>query len=145
MIPLSWSTENDDYTTTKFLPQKTVSIIAVGDSIGYNIKHYKLSDLNKIIKGNTEVFIFNLEGVLSDSLSVNSTPKVCKGFPSRQSIFVTQSTFVDYLKLAPITIANLANNHILDCGSKGIKETKEILVKKTYFLYWSGIKPRRCV
>jgi poly-gamma-glutamate synthesis protein (capsule biosynthesis protein) len=116
--------------------------MAVGDSIGYNLKHEKLSDLNNIINNDTDIFIFNLEGVLaegdSSSLSSVSNSIKCKGFPSFQSTFVTESTFIDYLKLAPITIANLANNHILDCGTKGIKETKKILMEKDILSVGAG-------
>ena len=107
--------------------------MAVGDSIGYKIKHEKLSNLHNIIHNNTDIFIFNLEGVLaSDSSFLDNSNSIeeCKGFPSYQSTFVTESTFVDYLKLAPITIANLANNHIFDCGIEGIKETKRVLMEK---------------
>ena len=97
--------------------------MAVGDSIGYNIDSKKLSNLSQIIKA-PDIFIFNLEGVLIDS-----TDKAveCKGFPAYQSTFVSNSSFVHQLKLAPVTIANLANNHIYDCGSEGIRETKKIL------------------
>lgn len=113
--------------------EKTVSIMAVGDSIGYKIKQEKLSNLNNIIHNNTDIFIFNLEGVLaadSSLLDNSNSIEECKGFPSYQSTFVTEPTFVDYLKLAPITIANLANNHIFDCGIEGIKEIKKILAEK---------------
>ena len=103
--------------------KKTISIIAAGDSVGHNIKNENLFHLANIING-SDIFIFNLEGVLFDS--PKRVPS-CEGFPSYQSIFVSNSSFVDYLKLAPITIANLANNHIFDCGYKGIKETKRIL------------------
>ncbi len=100
-----------------------LSIMAVGDSIGYNLDSKKLSNLSQIIKS-PDIFIFNLEGVLIESME---EAKECKGFPAYQSIFVSNSSFVRYLKLAPITVANLANNHIYDCGAEGIKETKKIL------------------
>jgi hypothetical protein len=100
-----------------------LSIVAVGDSIGYNIDSRKLSNLSQIIK-HPDIFIFNLEGVLIES---PAKAKECKGFPAYQSNFVSNSSFVRHLKLAPITVANLANNHIYDCGTEGIKETKKIL------------------
>lgn len=99
-----------------------IVITAVGDSIGYNIQNEDLSHLVSIID-QTDVFIFNLEGVLVDS---SEKVLACKGFPP-QSLFTANSTFVEYLKLAPITIANMGNNHVLDCGSEGIKGTKKIL------------------
>jgi gamma-polyglutamate biosynthesis protein CapA len=122
-------------------PEKIVSIMAVGDSIGYNIENENLSNLSSIIHNSTDIFIFNLEGVLADdaSLSNSSSPTViCEGFPSRQSTFVSNSTFVDYLKLAPITIANLANNHIFDCAAEGINETKKVLKEKNILSVGAG-------
>jgi hypothetical protein len=63
--------------------EKTVSIMAVGDSIGYKIKHEKLSNLHNIIHNNTDIFIFNLEGVLaadSSFLDNSNSIEECKGF-----------------------------------------------------------------
>ncbi|HSF49257.1 MAG TPA: CapA family protein [Nitrososphaeraceae archaeon] len=120
---------------------KTVSIMAVGDSIGYNINHEDLTNLETIIHQNTDIFIFNLEGLLakdSSFLDNNHSIEDCKGFPSYQSTFVTDSTFVDYLKLASITIANLANNHVFDCGPKGIEETKRVLMEKDILSVGAG-------
>jgi poly-gamma-glutamate capsule biosynthesis protein CapA/YwtB (metallophosphatase superfamily) len=113
-----------------------LSIMAVGDSIGYNIDSKKLSNLSQIIK-NPDIFIFNLEGTLIES---PEKAKECKGFPAYQSIFVSNSSFVRYLKLAPITVANLANNHIYDCGSEGIKETKKILDERGILSVGAGQK-----
>jgi hypothetical protein len=116
--------------------EKIVSIMAVGDSIGYNIENENLSNLSSIIRNSTDIFIFNLEGVLADNASLSnssSSAVVCEGFPSLQSTFVSNSTFVDYLKLAPITIANLANNHVFDCGAEGVNETKKVLKERIYF------------
>jgi poly-gamma-glutamate capsule biosynthesis protein CapA/YwtB (metallophosphatase superfamily) len=110
-------------TATSSSSEDMLSIMAVGDSIGYKIDSKKLSNLSQIIKA-PDIFIFNLEGVLIDSM--DEEPE-CKGFPAYQSVFVSNSSFVSHRKLAPITIANLANNHIYDCGSEGIKETKKIL------------------
>ena len=118
-----------------------ISIMAVGDSIGYNIENENLSNLSSIIHNSTDIFIFNLEGVLADDASLSnssSSAVICEGFPTEQSTFVSNSTFVDYLKLAPITIANLANNHIFDCGAEGINETKKVLKEKNILSVGAG-------
>ena len=119
-----------------------VSIMAVGDSIGYNIENENLSNLSSIIYNSTDIFIFNLEGVLADDASLSNSSSsaviICEGFPSHQSTFVSNSTFVDYLKLAPITIANLANNHVFDCGATGINETKKVLEEKNILSVGAG-------
>jgi hypothetical protein len=122
-------------------PEEIVSIMAVGDSIGYNIENENLSNLGTIIHNSTDIFIFNLEGVLADDASLrnsSSSAVICEGFPSRQSTFVSNSTFVDHLKLAPITIANLANNHVFDCGVEGIKETRKVLIEKNILSVGAG-------
>ena len=64
--------------------------------------------------------------------------KACEGFPSSQSVFVSNSSFVNHLRLAPITVANLANNHIFDCGSEGVKETKRVLAKNSILSLGAG-------
>jgi hypothetical protein len=113
-----------DSVATPSSGKEIVSIMAVGDSIGHNIKSENLVGLVNIVNG-SDIFIFNLEGVLVDSIQ---NIKACEGFPSHQSILVSNSSFVNHLKkLAPLTIANLANNHIFDCSSEGIKETKRVL------------------
>ncbi|NOJ30415.1 MAG: hypothetical protein DA328_09645, partial [Nitrososphaeraceae archaeon] len=132
---------DDDIAFADSLSPKTISIMAVGDSIGYNVDEKDLTNLDKIIQNNTDIFIFNLEGVLSKNpfpLNNINMLKECHGFPKYQSTFVTDYTFVDYLKLAPITIANLANNHIFDCDINGIKETKKILMEKDILSVGAG-------
>jgi len=140
-LPQFINNNNNIAFAASFSSEKIVSIMAVGDSIGYNINHEDLANLDSIIHGNTDIFIFNLEGILvaDSSFLGNGHPiEECKGFPSYQSTFVTESTFVDYLKLAPITIANLANNHIFDCGIEGIKETKRVLMEKDILSVGAG-------
>jgi hypothetical protein len=50
-----------------------ISIMAAGDSIGYNIENENLSNLSSsIIHNSTDIFIFNLEGVLADNASLSN-------------------------------------------------------------------------
>jgi hypothetical protein len=132
-------TDNSNSVVAASSSKDILSIMAVGDSIGYNIDSKKLSNLSQIIS-NLDIFIFNLEGVL-----IESTDKAieCKGLPAsyqwqNRSILVSNSSFVRHLKLAPITVANLANNHIYDCGSEGIKETKKILAEESILSVGAG-------
>jgi poly-gamma-glutamate capsule biosynthesis protein CapA/YwtB (metallophosphatase superfamily) len=116
-----------------------LSITAVGDTTGNKIKKENLSsalssEVGNIIKS-SDLFIFNLEAVLVGS---KENVQKCEGFSYEQSVFVSNSTFADYLKLAPITIANLANNHILECNSEGIKETKRVLTEKGIYFVGAG-------
>jgi poly-gamma-glutamate capsule biosynthesis protein CapA/YwtB (metallophosphatase superfamily) len=123
-----------DSVATPSSGKEIVSIMAVGDSIGHNIKSENLVGLVNIVNG-SDIFIFNLEGVLVDSIQ---NIKACEGFPSHQSIFVSNSSFVNHLRLAPITIANLANNHIFDCSSEGVKETKRVLTENSILSVGAG-------
>lgn len=56
---------NNLATATSSSAEDMLSIMAVGDSIGYNIDSKKLSNLSQIIKA-PDIFIFNSEGVLID-------------------------------------------------------------------------------
>jgi len=115
------------------IPPKNISLIAVGDSIGYNIENEKLSHLSDLVNQN-DIFIFNLEGVILES---NERVSECEGFP-QQSLFTAHSSFLDYMKLSSITIANLGNNHVIDCGSEGLNETKKILSEKNILSLGAG-------
>jgi len=115
------------------IPPKNISLTAVGDSIGYNIENEKLSHLSNLVN-QSDIFIFNLEGVLLES---NERVSECEGFP-RQSLFTAHSSFLEYMKLSPITIANLGNNHVIDCGSEGLKETKKILSENNILSLGAG-------
>ena len=128
ILLFSGALEND----TKIHP-KNISLIAVGDSIGYNIENEKLSHLSNLVN-QSDIFIFNLEGVILES---NERVSECEGFP-RQSLFTAHSSFLDHMKLSPITIANLGNNHIIDCGSEGLNETKKILSEKNILSLGAG-------
>lgn len=101
----------------------TVSLIAVGDiflktkNVNDNPFRYIKSFLNKD-------FIFgNLEVVLSNKGVRIQKRVVLKTDPNR----------VNYLINAGFNIVNIANNHILDYGVEGYKDTLEILDKKEIF------------
>jgi poly-gamma-glutamate synthesis protein (capsule biosynthesis protein) len=116
-------------------PSGPITITAVGDSIGYKIRMQDLENLTEIT-GKPDVFLFNLEGVLRRS---GDLPLNCEGFPSVQSVLTTDQSFVRYMKLAPVTIANMANNHVLDCGAQGIEQTKNILSQNGIFSVGAGL------
>ena len=101
-----------------------ISITPVGDSIGFNVRSESLSNLTNLINV-TDIFIFNLEGVLLNS---NNDTLECNGYPN-QSTLTGDASFAKRMRLAPITIANMANNHVLDCGAEGIQSTEGILFK----------------
>jgi len=101
-----------------------VTIAAVGDTNGYNIlqsnqdQEDPLQGINGLLR-EQDIFIFNFEGVL---LSENPPPGVCLKWPW-QSLLWSPPLIADFLHPTSLTIATLANNHILDCGSYGIQET----------------------
>ena len=76
------SGNNSNFAMAVSSSETILSIMAVGDSIGYNIDSKRLSNLSQIIES-PDIFIFNLEGVLTESLE---KAKECKGFPAYQFI-----------------------------------------------------------
>jgi len=110
---------------------KSVSIVAVGDSIGYNIEPHNLLHLSELME--SDIFIFNLEGALTEPSNIQE----CRKLPN-QSLLTSSPSFVKYMKLAPVTIANLANNHVLDCGSNGLEEGKKFLLEHDILYVGAG-------
>lgn len=101
----------------------TLSVAAVGDTNGYNIGHAEgqLESMGALISSK-DIFMFNAEGVFSENLHF----KDCHRFRN-QSLFLGSTEVLDSLPRGKITIASLANNHILDCGRKGLLETMQEL------------------
>lgn len=103
--------------------QPSVTLAAVGDTNGYNILlGDQAEDPLQAVKSLLEeqdVFIFNYEGILFPE-----TPplEIRNQFPN-QSFFWSQPQIADFLHPTMCTIVTLANNHILDCGVSGIRET----------------------
>jgi len=117
----------------------SVTIAAVGDTNGYNIlqggedQEDPLQEVRGLL-GEQDVFIFNFEGIL---LSEEPPPGTCRRFPG-QSLFYSLSPIADFLHPTQLTIATLANNHILDCGSQGIKETVHELASRGILTVGAG-------
>jgi len=116
-------------------PLEPITISAVGDSIGYKIRMEDLENLTEMT-GKPDVFVFNLEGVLRRP---GDLPLKCEGFPSVQSVLTSDQSFARYMKLAPVTIANMANNHVLECGAPGIEQTKNILSQNGILSVGAGL------
>lgn len=99
-------------------------ITAVGDTSGYRILGEvdapadPLAAVRPLVE-KSDVFVFNYEGVI---LSQSPEPGDCPPNPG-QSTFYTATPIAEHLQIAPVAIATLANNHVLDCGERGIVET----------------------
>ena len=79
---------------------------------------------------NDDLTIVNLEGPLTDRKTV-----VQKKFPIRG-----EREYVNILTSGSVEMCALANNHMLDCGDKGLKETKETLAQnKIAYAYCDDI------
>ncbi len=96
-----------------------LTIAATGDTNGYNTMptEDQLGSVAAFISGK-DIFTFNAEGVFSEKLN----PKDCHKFRN-QSLFLGSPAVIDSLPRGKITVASLANNHILDCGQNGLIET----------------------
>ena len=115
------------------------TIAAVGDTNGYNILlgsqdgEDPLQEVRDQLE-EQDIFIFNFEGVL---LSQEPTPGTCHKFP-QQSLFYSPPQIADFLHPTQLTIATLANNHILDCGCYGIQETVHELASRGILTVGAG-------
>jgi hypothetical protein len=116
-----------------------VTIAAVGDTSGYNLLRYgpdtqdPLEDVRDLL-GQHDVFIFNYEGVI---LSETPPPGRCRRWPG-QSSFYNPPWIADSLRPTQISIATLADNHILECGLEGIAETRRELSRRQILTVGAG-------
>jgi poly-gamma-glutamate synthesis protein (capsule biosynthesis protein) len=116
-----------------------VTLAVVGDINGYNIlqSHQDQVDPLQGINGlivEKDIFVFNFEGVL---LTDDVPCGTCRAYPG-QSLFRSPSQIADYLHRTQLTIATLANNHSLDCGSCGIQETVRELTSRGILTVGAG-------
>ena len=67
-----------------------------------------------------DLVLGNLEGPLSD----DALPVKCRGSVTGNCFeFVTPTRYADHLTGAGFNVMNIANNHILDCGTSGAEST----------------------
>ncbi len=107
---------------------------AAGDTNGYNTKptEDQLRSIGELVSGK-DIFIFNAEGVFSEKIR----PKDCHRFRG-QSLFLGSFEAINSLPRGGITIASLANNHVLDCGREGLRETIQGLRKRGILTVGAG-------
>lgn len=77
---------------------------------------YFLENVRPIFE-NDDITFVNLEGPLTDN-----PQQVVKEFPMKG-----EPAYVDILKNSSVEIVNLSNNHILDCGEQGLRDTVDVL------------------
>jgi hypothetical protein len=101
-------------------------VIAVaGDGNGYNTipGEGRLNSITELLSSK-DIFIVNAEGVFSEKLHF----KDCHKF-KKQSLFLGSTEALNFLPRRGISIASLANNHVVDCGLEGLVETMRELKK----------------
>lgn len=105
-----------------------------GEFIPYATKNnYEVLHPFKLIKPYTDdadIFFVNLEG------------PIFEGPERRPDVTVTLSNHLSVLKLlknSTICVVNLANNHTLDYGEKGLKETIKLLQQSGIYYVGAGI------
>jgi len=116
----------DEFEILSF-PASSVVLAAVGDCSGYNIARYRGESADPLVSvrsliEKSDIFVFNMEGAL--------LPPEYLGFSThhpQQSCFVSPPSFAGLMKVGKLTVATLANNHILDGGGIGVKETRKAL------------------
>jgi gamma-polyglutamate biosynthesis protein CapA len=101
---------------------------------GYFAKNLELNKrifdkpLNSYLRKNN-FNVVNFEGPICISNKIKT-----KGIP-----VINSSNACEYLKDNNITICNLANNHIMDCGVEGLKNTIDILNENDMSYFGAGI------
>ena len=108
----------------------SVTIVAVGDTSGYNVAVTAEAQdpFEKVrhLLAPHDVFLFNFEGPI---LSTPPPPGACRAFP-RQSVFWSGPWIAEFLDPTRVTIAALANNHIMDCARDGLDTTLRELSRR---------------
>jgi hypothetical protein len=105
----------------------SVVLSVVGDCNGYNIVEYQGKSLDPLASVRTlinqsNIFLFNMEGVILFPQHLGCSTKY-----EGQSCFVSPPSFASYMKAENETVANLANNHVLDGGKTGVEDTRKAL------------------
>lgn len=114
-------------------PHPILNIVAAGDirmGTAYPANGLPPEDGRGIFGGvgeelrDGDLVLGNLEGPLSD----DALPIKCRGSVSRNCFeFVTPTRYADHLAGAGFNVMNIANNHSLDCGIRGIESTLDAL------------------
>jgi len=128
---------------------KILSVCVAGDCTGFNIfNRNPLKDFGKKIS-ESDIFLFNLEGVVVSEPCISSIfdcfPRnpllrpIVKSIFSRQPCIYSSPSFARLMNLCRFNVATLANNHALDWGRKGIIETKKHLLRNNILPIGAGL------
>ena len=125
-----------------------IKIAIVGDCSNWNQRDITRDDIPLEIRDKIkecDIFIFNLEGpIINDQIVAEGVIKnsfVKKVLDSRgklQPVVTNTKNLLDILNLTEISVACLANNHILDAGEEGIDFTLESLEKNGFLSLGAG-------
>lgn len=117
-------------------------IAFVGDTNGHRIVTPDTPETNEdplepvgVLLGSGDLFVFNLEGVLDSGLFL---PGSCAALP-QQSLIPSPVRAVEFYARAPVNVATLANNHLMDCGLGGIEETRLALAARGIDFLGAGL------
>lgn len=131
---INYSLSLSDFDVALFIPEKEISIVAVGDIMpGTNFPStsylpYSCAALFEPVKdliSAADVAIGNLEGVFSSN---GGEAKNCKD-PKTCYVFRMPDEYAECIKNTGFDILGLANNHINDFGATGRKNTVNVLLE----------------
>ena len=125
-----------------------IKIAIVGDCSNWNQRDMTRDDIPLEIRDKIkecDIFIFNLEGpiindqIVAEGVIKNSfVKKVLDSCGKLQPVVTNTKNLLDILNLTEISVACLANNHILDAGKEGIDFTLESLEKNGFLSLGAG-------
>lgn len=116
----------------KFANSKNVTVTFVGDMMfdrhvrkHNDSKQYKnvISDDLKKLLSQTDLLVGNLEGPISTGVSVSND----RSIEMNQFTFTFSPVVADFLKEVGFDAVSIGNNHILNYGNDGLRQTKQFL------------------
>lgn len=113
------------------------TFVFVGDTIAHGMDPGidPLADVASLLEG-ADVFMLNQEGVLLP----RPLPATCAHLPT-QSLLDADPRSAASLARAPVVVATLANNHILDCDGEGLASTQLALRTRGFLTVGAGLDP----
>ena len=118
-------------TDTNKQPEKTISLIWVGDMVPTDNVTYNKTVFENVapLLQNADITIGNFEGTLAKNDTAPDHAAKCDITSKTCFAFRGDQTFVDALKNAGFDFVNLANNHSLDFGKSGLTDTETTLAQ----------------
>lgn len=125
---------------TSLANNSSITIMAVGDINPQILKEYPDSTLTDLadLLGQADITLGNLESPLTNSHQVTAGKNPQSIRASRDFVFRSDPSTAQKLTYLGLNIFNLANNHIMDYGKKGLTDTLKTLDSQNLSYFGAG-------